>query len=154
MKLLISIIAMISATAYGADFEQKSLSYSLTDRMSNGGQIFYNCDSVITKTERMLRKLGAKNIDVDCTGGLDRFGRNHLPAYVSADFLALNSELSGNRNVSFQTVRFSERNNCHFVNESLKELSKALEVSELSMRSCAGSRSSARASVTVLKEID
>jgi hypothetical protein len=152
MKLLISIIAMISATAYGADFERKTINYSISDRTGNGERIFYNCDSVETKTKAMLKKLGAKDINVDCTGGLDRFGRHHMPAYVSADFMALNSELSGNRNVAFQTVKFVERNNCHFVNSSLKSLSEVLEISEISLRNCTSSRSTARASVTVLKE--
>lgn len=152
MKLLIAFIAMFSVSAMAADYELKEVNFKVSDRAQNGSKVYFNCDSVESTVASSLKKLGAKEVKVNCRGGIDRHGSHHLPAYVSTSFEALNADINSSLNVSFQEVVFKNRNNCHLINSIIKNVNGEFEISELKMRRCLRSDSHARVSLSVLKE--
>lgn len=152
MKFIMAFITALSFQAFGADYEAKEVNFTVSDRTSFGNRVFYNCDSVEHYVATSLEDLGARNITVRCSGGLDRFGNIHLPARVSSTFEALNSSLVSSRKASMQEVVFRDHDNCHLMNSIIKSVMGEFEVASVEMRRCTSANAATRIKITVLKE--
>lgn len=81
MTVIAALFAVSSVLA--SEYVSRKLSFS--PRMYNGGTItYYNCDSVENTVEARLEALGAQNIRVSCSGGIETGW--YSPAFVRANF--------------------------------------------------------------------
>lgn len=152
MKALIFLATFLISNAFAVGYQTVDKGFTIFSNFG-GGQVFYNCDSVENKVEDLLKEMGAKNISVRCSGGLDRFGRFSTSARVRTSFDVLSYEAPNDGTLfSTQTVEVRERGNCHLYNSSFKALSKSFEMSDISTRSCFRPSDRTRISFKVLKE--
>ena len=134
-KMILSLVAALgfvgtaqaSEVAYPTETE---INYTLLSHVGGGEQVYYNCDSVEDTVESMLKKLGAENISVRCTGGLDQDWRFPTPANVSARFIAASSVKNNQapRKASVQNVVLRDNGSCHLYKETLETLEVAMEL--------------------------
>jgi hypothetical protein len=79
-KLLALTLCSLSFAAVASE------TVSFTHFGNNGGnQSYYACDYAQSQTENFLAVLGAKNIDVSCSGGIQPWG-SMQPVSISASF--------------------------------------------------------------------
>lgn len=84
MKFMTVIAALFAvSSAFATEYVSRKLSFGPS--MYNGGTVtYYNCSSVEDTVESHLKALGAQNIRVSCSGGIE-MGWN-TPAHVRASF--------------------------------------------------------------------
>ncbi len=84
MKFMTMTAALlIVSSAFASEYVSRKLSFS--PRNHNGGTIsYYNCDSVEATVESHLADLGAQNVSVSCSGGI-QMGWT-MPVNVRATF--------------------------------------------------------------------
>ncbi len=125
----------ISAAAFSAEYKSQETNFTIQTWTMYGSTVYYNCDSVETKTKDLLKTLGAKNINVRCTGGIDVFGRFHLPARVSTSFDALHSG-AGEIQAEYKEVTFKDFDECHLFNTVYKKVSSFFDLKDDTVRRC------------------
>lgn len=93
MKFITVIAALFVVTsAFATESVARKLSWS--PRTYNGGTVsYYNCQSVRSTVEAHLESLGAQNISVRCSGGIEMGWT--MPAHVTAKFDAIIPESNG-----------------------------------------------------------
>lgn len=156
MKFFMLMVLTLSSSAFATGYKSVSAKYTIFSNFGVGGHVYYNCDSVENRVEDLLERMGAKNIRVRCTGGLDRFGgRFSTPARVRTSFDVLSSRVrnDGTR-ASVQRVEIRKRDNCHLYSTSFKALSRYFETSNQRVSRCSTSRAARRTRISfnVLKE--
>lgn len=84
MKTMTFIAALFAvSSAFASEYVTKKLSWG--PRTHHGGSVtYYNCDSVENTVESHLEDLGAQNISVNCSGGIEMGWST--PAHVTAKF--------------------------------------------------------------------
>lgn len=158
VQKLFVLVAFLSigSVASAADFaypEKFKVSYTLDTFLGAGDRIYYSCDSVESDTRSLLKKLGAENIRVSCSGGFDHYMGYSGPAYVSARFIAptMTKNNAVPRLATVREVRLRGSDNCHFMSNTLEALSEVLEMNiKPGNHSCFGSRSNSNYLVRVL----
>ncbi len=153
MKKVLTLISIIfSFSALSAGYERVEKSFTIRHITDFGSQVYYNCDSVENKTEQLLESLGAIVYSVRCTGGLDVFGRFHMPARVKVEFEALKSEIDGGINSIYDVVSIRDFHNCHLNNSILNGVKDSLDILNIETRRCLRSSDRTRIEVSVLTE--
>ena len=71
MKTMTFIAALFAvSSAFASEYVTKKLSWG--PRTHHGGTVtYYNCDSVENTVESHLEALGAQNVSVNCSGGIE-----------------------------------------------------------------------------------
>lgn len=152
MKAIVIGLLMMSSNLYAVGYQSMNASYTIFSNVG-GGQVYYNCDSVENRVEDLLEEMGARNIRVRCSGGLDRFGRMSTSAHVRANFEALSYSMPNDgTHFSVKRVEVRERDNCHLYNTSVRALAKYFETSNVSTSACFRPGDRTRISLNVLKE--
>ncbi|MBD63806.1 MAG: hypothetical protein CME62_01255 [Halobacteriovoraceae bacterium] len=152
MKFILMIAVLVSANVFAADYERQMDSFTISTIAGNGARVYYNCDSVETKTKKVLEQMGAIVQSVRCTGGLDRWnGRFNLPARVTAVYDVLNSELDGNVATRIVSTRISERDNCHLNIEIFEAVKDNFEIEKFTQRRCSRPSNRTLIDMTVLQ---
>ena len=151
MKKLILVLTLVAGNVFAANFQTNNSSFTVSDITRDGSRVYYNCDSVEHKVEKLLTKMGAKVHSVKCTGGLDVFGRFHTPARVRVSYDTISSKLAGNVATAISSVSIKERDNCHLNNTVVKAVKKNFEISKVEMKRCFNANSRTRISMDVLK---
>lgn len=157
-KRILVLVAFLGmgSLAVAADYaypQKFKVSYTLDTFLGAGDRIYYNCDSVESETKSLLKKMGAENIRVSCTGGFDHYIGHSGPAYVRARFVAptMTKNNATPRLAEVREVRLRGNDNCHFMSNTLEALSEVLELDIVSGdRSCFGTRSNSNYVVSVL----
>lgn len=108
MKLITVIALMVFATSsFATEYVSKKMGWS---PMTSSGwnQTFYNCDWAEDQVESHLQSLGAQNVHVSCSGGIETGWTG--PISISARFdvpvngtVAKDVVLSGRESCSFNT---------------------------------------------------
>lgn len=145
------LLMLIVSPVFAADYEAKETRFTIQDRFGFD-RVFFNCDNVEITARQILREMGAKEIDVRCRGGLDRWNGNHLPAFVEASFMALNTELEGPIEPRAESVGFRRPRDCYLFNSIVNGVKDDFEIAELNMRRCSNLRSPTRIEMLILKE--
>lgn len=101
-KLFAAVVCALSLSAF-AGSEKVSFGYS---GIEGWGQSYYSCDYAEAQTEKHLATLGATQVDVRCTGGIE-FGRM-WPVSVTATFDL--PVLSGRNEAEAVTIKGERRN--------------------------------------------
>jgi hypothetical protein len=109
MRMLMSALILVSASAFAGEYVSRSINLSLGG-VGGWNTTYYNCDSLEGTVEDHLTNLGAANVKVNCTGGLDTWGNMPpMPAYVRATFDA--AVPTGVRTTT-RTIKSQSGDNC------------------------------------------
>lgn len=149
---ILSAIFMIgasSAQAATAALFTQNVSFQVDSRPGTSGRVYYNCDSVEGQIESMLEQMGAVNIQVSCTGGID----SHRPqiawdASVDATFDTLHPVRPGTPgaiNAAMRSVQIHEWDSCYLLNQAFQEVAPSFALQNVvGPRSCSSMRSAFR----------
>lgn len=129
--LLLSLL--LSLNVFANTYQDRNTSFTIST-FGGGNNHFYSCDTVEWEVEALLKKLGATNISVRCTGGIDSWNINFSrPAYVRASFTALSIsnditdfETEGLRIVNLKLK--TRPTNCHLLTQAFQGLKDDLPV--------------------------
>ncbi len=138
MKIL-TLIALFASSFAMAEVNHET-SFLVSQFTGNGNKIFYNCDIVEDFTEDVLEKMGAYDIRVRCSGGLDDFFSTN--AFVRASF-STNSE-----DVEMAAVELKDRKNCHLAHETFRGLRDSFVLENVDTHNSCNFRPSGRYKIT------
>ncbi len=87
MRLLAIVALFVTASAFAGEVVSKKVSFSVGGR-DLGSETYFACDSVKDTVKRHLTTLGAENIRVRCSGGIENWGTGTQiwPNFVTASF--------------------------------------------------------------------
>ncbi|MBD65602.1 MAG: hypothetical protein CME62_10375 [Halobacteriovoraceae bacterium] len=152
MKSIILTLVLMAGNALAIGYEQKNASFTISSIAGNGSRVYYNCNSVEDKVEDVLLQLGAKNIRVRCSGGLDRWGMS-TDAFVRASFTALSEDVDGNIIAAVSHEEIRKRSDCHLYSEIVEGVEdKFLMYSVPQVDRCYRAGDRTRIKLSVLKE--
>lgn len=152
--LLIALLAVSSVYAQTISTVENSVSkkFRISDRTDFGGRVYYSCDSVESHAKKLLKTLGATNIDVDCRGGFEPHTRMATPAFLTASFTAKASDENGSGEGYFEEFKIRSFNNCHLFKDLFKNFKDGFEFERIDrISSCMRSSDHVRISGSVLK---
>ena len=141
-----AIALSTSATAFASNmaYSQSYRAEYTLDTISDTGQVYYSCSSVEDTTGSVLEKLGAEDIHVSCTGGLDPYTNFSGPAEVTAEFVApsMVKNASVPRAASIHQIKLQTFDGCDFMTKTIQGLSSEIDLNVISgPGSCNGSLS-------------
>ena len=151
MKALVLVIVFVAGNAMAYGYKKNSANFVISNFAQDGSRVYYNCASVEDSVDDTLKTLGAKDIRVRCTGGLDQWSMP-TPAYVRASFRSISAEVNGNLSTSMHTEDLDARDNCHLNFAVFKGVQKYFEISSFNMGRCFRPSDRTRLTVDVLKE--
>jgi hypothetical protein len=156
MTALVSLMG-VAAFALPAKVVSNSYSFTLNSNWDFGGKVYYSCDSVEGTATDMLKKMGARNVSVDCSGGMDATNPGWPPmdAYLSVKYDSVKAA-SGNDGQTVQadyaSVVLRDYQNCFMANQLFKKFSPTFDIKDLTgLRSCMEPESNYKYSFDVLK---
>ena len=158
MKKVVVLIAFLSSMAAHAGMKAQYVAHQADFTISAigagpGETVYYTCDSVVAATKDILKSIGAKNISVDCNGGLD-YPLPASDAFVSANFDSL-VPAAGNAptaiDASFNGVTLSGSDNCYLVSSILSAVSSDFTIASLAGNSCFNANDAYSIRLSVLK---
>lgn len=153
MKMFTLMMVLFSASVFGADYERKTDRFTISTIAPDGNLVFYNCDSVENRVERVLEEMGAIVHSVRCRGGLDPWNGFNLPASVTVVYDVLNSEIDGNVATQMMDSSISQRTNCHLNHEIFDAVKANFEIDKYTKARCRRASGRTRVRVVVLKAI-
>jgi len=116
------------------------------------GWTYYNCDSVEDTVSDLLSQLGATNISVRCTGGIQD-DQPLMDAFVDVKFDALKVAGASDTDTvmaNWTPVKINSWDNCDLKSQILKETQSGFSMMDVKVSSCWDSSSPFRASLTTL----
>ncbi len=136
MKFMTMIAALfIVSSAFASEYVSRKLNWS--PRTHNGGTVtYYNCDSVESTVEAHLATLGAQNVRVSCSGGIEMGWT--MPAHVRATFDVAVPGVNGTTREATLAGRESCSLNVEFLDAALPLFPGVKVLSKRS--SCSGGR--------------
>lgn len=116
------------------------------------GWVYYNCDSVEQAVTDLLSKLGASNISVRCTGGIDH---SHPPmdAYVDVTFDALKLAAINDTDIvmaNYLPVKIRSWDDCDLKSQIFKNTQSGFSMTDVKVSSCSNPSSAFKASLKTL----
>lgn len=118
----LSSAAFAGDTAIQAVKSHNDFDFVINGHTDMGNEVYYNCQSVEDFTESFLTKLGATNINVHCTGGID-WGIPSLYPSVTVSFDSIrvpSATVTGAQVAAAWTdVKLHGWDNCHLANQVL-----------------------------------
>lgn len=106
-----------------------SVSFSIFESTGGGNYTYYSCDGLESLTKSMLKKMGAGDIRVSCSGGLDGgqyFGSPYIRASFVHPVLA-----SGGADAEYKEVTLRGSDNCHAAQEIFAALRTKLDLASV-----------------------
>ncbi len=152
--LLVALLVGSSAFANMVPTAEKTVTkkFRMDSRSDFGARVYYNCDSVEVRGEELLEELGATNIDVECSGGIDPFNRYPQDAYVEATFTVKVEDEKGEGLGMYEDFYFRSHTSCDLFKSFFKGVKDAFSFSSLDrVRSCSGRMNNIRIKGTVLR---
>lgn len=142
MKILLSALMLLSfanAQVTNSEYLNTKASFGITSFGDFGTRIYYNCDSVEAEVEALMKKFGAKNVEVSCTGGINPWGGMATDAFVRLSMDVLTEYVGGTTAAEYQLVEVRETRNCHMLKEVTKATKDLFRVQDLDYtRTCRG----------------
>ena len=117
---LAAVVFPAAAWAVDAVPRISKASFGISSSTSSGS-VYYNCDSLEDMTENMLKKLGANDVRVRCSGGLES-GTYWGPASITASFSS----------ASYKAFQLRDSDNCHAAQEIFAGLRSKLDLNSIS----------------------
>lgn len=154
LSSLLSVVMLTAVTPSKAEqaiHTVSSVNIYVSEMAGPGNHVYYSCDTLEDLTSAMLKKMGAFDIRVSCSGGLDN-GTYWGPATVRASFAhAVRSTGQDSRPASYRSVTMKDFDNCHAAQEIFAGLKPKLDLSSVSgEKSWCGPQDSYRIDVSAL----
>lgn len=106
-----------------------SVEFTLSPHFDLGHKVYYSCSSAEDQIEMQMERMGATNVDVRCTGGLDDFRPEFsTPAFISMTYDVLKSNAAGNIAADWKTVKANSYNNCFMMTQLFKQVAHTFEM--------------------------
>lgn len=148
MRSLIALVFVATAlSANAAELVSRKFSFTYFGH-DVGSSTYYSCDSAEDMAREQLQTLGAQNIRVSCSGGIQNWGNrwDAFPVSITARFAVPASRENAQRMVIKDSGRDS---NCDFNAQFLAQLLKKLPNARLVSRSVSCRGADGRYSFTV-----
>ncbi|MBC7457588.1 MAG: hypothetical protein H7235_04875 [Bdellovibrionaceae bacterium] len=116
------------------------------------GWVYYNCDSVEQAVTDLLSKIGASNISVRCSGGIEN-GQPPMEAYVDVTFDALQLASINDTNIvmaNWTPVKIHSWDDCDLKSQIFKDTQAGFAIKDVKISSCSSPSSQFKASLTTL----
>lgn len=146
IRSIIVLAALIFSQSAFAFTQPQEVGFQISPFVGNNGRVYYNCESVRGEAKKVLTMMGASDIRVSCSGGIDPIGNfPPTPNVVRASFLAPSQG-------EFETIQFQGRDNCHLVTELFNGVRDAfIHHNVQGLKACRSAGASYNFSVEVLK---
>jgi hypothetical protein len=140
MVFVMAVLGSIGSTAMAADATVQAVkTHNSFDFVVNGRssfhQVYYNCDSAEDYIESLLKKMGASNISVRCTGGIDygQIPMDFLSIEVAYDNVRLPSaNVTGTQTTGvWKEVKLNDFDNCNLAMETIKGVKDHFELKDI-----------------------
>lgn len=137
LGIIISLFAFsvsVSADLVPAKRTPVTMQFSLDSTFEPGSTVYYNCDSVEHSLGEMLSDLGASDISVRCSGGIDHSG--YWDAYIDAQFSPVRSTLAtddeaGTVMAEWRPVELSGLDNCFLAVQLFDQVRDSFELASV-----------------------
>jgi hypothetical protein len=158
MRLLLAILVgvfgfQIAKAEVPAHVVSTHREFPIRSSFGPGGHVYYNCDSVEAAVKDLLSQLGARRINVRCTGGIDE-GRPPMDAYVEVSFRALKLAAINDTGIvmaNWKWVQIHSWDDCYLKNEIFENVKTGFSMMDVSKaRSCSRVDSQFRARLRTL----
>ena len=114
------LVSLLISSTMAGEFAERDLFFRIDSSTAFGGRVYYDCDHVENKTRSMLKTLGAQDIEVRCSGGIDPFGQRSI-SWESSVKTTFKAPTSG----KYQAVEFSDFDSCHLASEILDNIDES-----------------------------
>lgn len=157
-KMFLCLLAMASFSVAQASVPSKKIGYSqefmLRSNFSPFENVYYECSSAEDQIEDMLVKMGATNVHVQCSGGLDTFNPiMTVPAHVTVSYETMRAATNSSDATSadWKAVSIHSFNNCFMMSQVYENVKDSFEMKDLKApRSCSRADSAFRLEFTTL----
>lgn len=144
-----------NAKAESAVMMSNHVSFHVDSNPGFSGKVYYDCDGVETQLTSFLKQLGAQRINVQCTGGIDRYTPSvawEAEVDLRFDSLRLTKPgASGSVPATFRKVSVFEWDGCYLLTQAFAELQQSFDLKNVSGPSaCFNSSSRFRLELTTL----
>jgi hypothetical protein len=138
-KALVCFCVLLNVGGAQAFVTAKKMTYTkefaLRTNFSALEQVYYNCDSVESEVRDELEQMGAKNVEVECRGGLDTFNPSlTMPAFVTVSYETLRLANAGATDVTsadWKLVNINSFNNCFLMTQVYDQVRDTLEMKDV-----------------------
>ncbi len=109
---------------------REAVDFPIWEQTGAGNQTFYSCDGLEDLTKSFLQKLGATNVQVSCSGGIDQGGIGYDGSPdVQAKFTALRVSAKGATQAgNYRHFVISGRDNCAAAQAIFAGIRKAMSI--------------------------
>jgi hypothetical protein len=145
--MAVSLIACSSLPALAGVTVQRvttETDFMVRSRVGFGENVYYNCDVVESNLESMLVKMGATNVHVECTGGIDDFRPPYAwESQVHMSFEAMKPAAEGATDMrgEYKAVDFKSWDNCYLYQQAFEEVKSGFDIKDAKVGSCSSSNS-------------
>jgi hypothetical protein len=119
--------------------------FTLRSNFVPGETVYYNCSSVEPEIEAVLEHMGATNISVRCTGGLDTFNPAlSFPAFITMTYESLHPASDDSPTVlaDWKQINIRSFDNCAMMTQVYNAVKGTMEMQDVTgPNSCAQSNS-------------
>lgn len=155
MKLfLMALLAFSGAYAQTVNTVDKTVStdFRVASHTTFGNRVYYVCDVVESAAKTLLETLGAKDVEVRCSGGLDPYSGYARDAHVKATYTVKAMSEDGESEGTYQEFEFKKFGSCHLYAEVLEGVKGDFDFERLDrVRTCFRSDDNIRITGSVLK---
>ncbi len=145
LLLVAGFASLASADLVGANRFSVAKDIVIRSDAGFGNKIYYSCDSAQSAAESLLVEMGATNVSVRCTGGLDEFVSTeaYLQLYYEPLKLAKPNEKAA-FTANWTAVELRGFDGCHLNNQIFEQIQGDFELRQISQRRCGSLSSSYR----------
>ena len=112
-------------------FQQVEQEFMIDSDVDFGGKIYYRCDTVEISVKLLLEKMGARDVQVRCYGGIDQFRPVELSSSsLKLQYTVLSSRDSSSARYPTQWTAVSIRSfeSCHLLTQVFKQVKGQFEL--------------------------
>jgi hypothetical protein len=129
LVLTLSLGFSLAQAAVPSERISNQVDFTISPNFSAGEKVYYDCWSAESAIEDQMEKMGAKNIEVRCTGGLNTFNPDmSMPAHILMTFTNLVAGSPGAVNADWKQMRINSFGNCHLMSQVYDNVKASLEL--------------------------
>ncbi len=142
--------------AVNAERMSHTSEFMISQHFSPGEEVYFQCDSAENKIETQLEDMGAMNVSVRCSGGIDANMPPSTwgPIWITASYQTLHPAATGTTNTEsaeWTAVKIHSFDNCYLMSEVFENVKGNFTMQDVSATSrCMNAGSSYRLQMTTL----
>lgn len=133
-KMIFSGFLLLASSAFAVDAIPRTskVGFFVSESTGAGNTTYYSCDGLEDLTKSMLKKLGASDIRVRCSGGLDSGTYWGTPSIDVSFVSPMRGSGAEARAASYQTVQLRDSDNCHAAQTIFAAIRSRLDLTSVS----------------------